>query len=331
MINAQDIYFLDANIINHHMKIFQEKYKVNSVMIPQTVLYEICRQCRGDDDIKCGANKFLNIMNSIFNVNGIYFMPDSLLHRLLQSKISYSNFYNKLEAEQIKNLTIITSNFVCIYFQYLLDKNKIRLNLSDDDFSKLSYERFYSYIKKIIEDDLNSLTSYKDYLNKELFNKLFVIFTKALNIWLKNIAARYDKICEDDFNELLKILFSQTFQDNETVDISEFVKQININSIDFTKNKFLNIQLIKNFKSNLTNKEKNRIEINDFFDYMIADEFLNFVDAIKGSDVNAYFLTNDKNFILFKSIKILDKNSNYYTAINSSIKLSKNLIDGEYK
>ena len=62
---------------------------------------------------------------------------------------------------------------------------------------------------------------------------------------------------------------------------------------------------------------------------MIADEFLNFVDAIKGRDVNAYFLTNDKNFILFKSIKMLNKNSNYYTVVNSSMKLSKALINGE--
>ena len=131
-------------------------------------------------------------------------------------------------------------------------------------------------------------------------------------------------ISKEDFVNLYKIIDNE--KNNGSIANGKiFSKEIDITNIVFDKYDFLNQILIERIRANLLNKDENRIEINNLYDYMISHEYLQFAEQAWKKDITPIFLTVDKNFLLFECLNKVPVIAKLHKYLSISLEHSKKL------
>lgn len=320
MIVSNFVYFVDTNVIRHHYSKVIKNFKNYPVIIPTTVFYEILNFCRHNSKTK-GIEKFLLFMNPVFSHNGIYYMPNSYLYKLFNQEIDFEEFYNRLTLEMKNNLSNILSNFMCLIFINHFKKESFLTYVNDESVSQFLHKIIKRKIDKIIDEDFLITLNIKDYLNKELFNKLLVVIENSYEKWVKSLN---QTISKEDFVNLYKIIDNEKYN-GSIANGKIFSKEIDLTNIVFDKYDFLNQILIERIRANLLNKDENRIEINNLYDYMISHEYLQFAEQAWKKDITPIFLTVDKNFLLFECLNKVPVIAKLHKYLSISLEHSKKL------
>ena len=292
-----EIYFLDTNIIRHHIVKFKKEFANAATQIPYIVQYEIANSCISEDK-KLHPETFCSYYNKIFSDNGVCYAQNDELCKLLRNEIKLKEYYKNVKEKALNNVCFVMSNFMCIFLQYKFKKDTLITFCSDEEFSKKIFNISNKYISCLIKKDLAKNINIKDYVNKQLLNKLLVIFDCAYNLWRNESGKKTFNV-----NSLKIKLDSVIYNDSEIYkNTKDFIESVSFDDLIIDRNNFLTKSLINLMIKNLTNKQDNRIEFNNIYDYIISWEYLEFAKEYLKHNIKSYFITNDNNFILFSTL-----------------------------